>query len=70
MNIEQRIQSARFSIAGYVARLQAFESGAAIPSVGELVGNQRLLKRAERKLRTLEVTRMALPQNVRVAHCH
>jgi hypothetical protein len=69
MNIEQRLQAARHRIAGYIARIAEFESGAAVPQVGELIGTHRLLKRAQRKLRTLEVTRMALPQNIRVAHC-
>jgi len=70
MNIEQRLQSARHAIARYNARLAAFQTGAAIPDVGEVIGTKRLLKRAEWKLRTLEITRMALPQNVKVAHCY
>lgn len=70
MNIEQRLQTGRRSVQSYEARIAAFESGTAIPDIGELVGTRRLLQRAERRLRALEIMRMALPQNVRVAHCH
>jgi hypothetical protein len=70
MNIEQRLQSARRAIVSYRARIAAFESGAAVPDVGELIGMQRLLKRAERRLRTFEIERMTLPQNVQVAPSH
>lgn len=70
MNIEQRLQSARRAINGYNERLAAFEQGTAIPQIGELIGTRRLLIRKQRQLRALEIMRMALPQNVRVAHCH
>jgi len=70
MNIEQRLQSARRAIVGYRARIAAFESGEAVPDVGELIGMQRLLKRAERRLRTFEIERMTMPQNVHVALSH
>ena len=62
MNLEQRIQSARLAIANYERVINAFESGAAIPDVGELFGNRMLLNRKKRQLRALEITRFTLTQ--------
>ncbi len=71
MNIEQRIQAARLAIANYERVIFAFESGAAIPDVGELLGNRLLLGRKRRQLKALEVTRatmnkhkLAMPNSV------
>lgn len=69
MNIEQRLQSARRSIARHTNRLAAFESGSAVPEIGELIGTQRLLKRAQRRLRAFEIMRTVTDSHkqVRVA---
>lgn len=69
MNIEQRLQSARRALVGYQVRLTAFENGHAIPQIGEKLGTERLLRRAERRLRAMEIMRVTLPKNVKTAHC-
>lgn len=58
MNLQQRIQSCRLAIANYERVVSAFESGAAIPDIGELMGNRMLLARKRRQLRALEVQLM------------
>lgn len=56
-NIEQQLQACRLAIANYERVVSAFESGAATPDVGELLGNRMLLARKRRQLRALETQR-------------